>query len=104
MRDFIVLWCWLSPAIKAKCCNRPAVRDAVALLNLCDFENCGLASLRDSDPGDDLRFHAIGQGVGKLDKLANETVDGHGIRLERFAAIKRQTSSSVVTGQGKSSS
>jgi hypothetical protein len=41
-----------SLAIKAKGCNRPAVRDAVALLNFGDFENCGVASVWDSDPGD----------------------------------------------------
>ena len=53
------------------------MRDAVALLDFGDFENCGFASLRDAHPGDDLRFHSIGQGVGEFDELANETVNGH---------------------------
>jgi hypothetical protein len=50
--------------VKAKGRDAAAVRDAVALLDFGDFENCGLASVRDSDPSHDLRFHAIGQGVG----------------------------------------
>jgi hypothetical protein len=78
MSDFIVRGVGLSLGIKAKCCDASAVRDAVALLDLCDFEDCGVASVWDSDPGDDLRVNAIGQGVGELDELADEMVDGHG--------------------------
>ena len=85
MRDFIVRGVGLSLGIKAKCRDAAAVGDAVALLNLCDFENCGVASLRDSHPGDDLRVHTIGQGVGEFDELANETVDGHRFELVRIA-------------------
>jgi len=69
---------WLSLAIKAKCCNRPAVCDAVALLDFGDFQDCGVAGVWDSDPGDDLRVQTVGQVVGKLDELADEMVDGHG--------------------------
>jgi hypothetical protein len=84
MRDFIVRGVELSLLVKAKCCYWTAVRDAVALLDLRDFENCGVASVWDSDPGDDLRVNAIGQGVGKLDKLADEMVDGHRFELVRI--------------------
>ena len=56
MRDFIIRCCFGSSlAIKAKGRDASAVRDAVALLYLRDFENCGVAGVWDSDPGDDLR-------------------------------------------------
>ena len=45
--------------IKAKCRNRPAVRDAVALLYLSDFQDCGVASLRDAHPGDHIGLIAV---------------------------------------------
>ena len=53
--DFIVRGVGLSPAIKAKCRNRPAVRDAVALLDFGNFQDRRVASVWDAHPGDDLR-------------------------------------------------
>ena len=85
MRDFIVRGVGLSLGIKAKGSDWPAVRDAVALLDLGDFQDCGVASLRDAHPGDDLRFHSIGQGVGEFDKLADKAVDGHWLELVSIA-------------------
>jgi hypothetical protein len=35
------------------------MRDAVALLDFGDFQDCGLASVWDSDPGDDFGLIAV---------------------------------------------
>jgi hypothetical protein len=53
--------------VKAKGCDWPAVCDPVALLDFGDFQDCGVASLRDSEPGDHIGVNAMRQVVGKLD-------------------------------------
>lgn len=50
---------WLCPLIQANCCDGAAVRDAVALLHFGDFQDCGLAGIRDADPGDDIGLVAV---------------------------------------------
>ena len=68
---------FLCPLIQANCCDAAAVCDAVALLNFGDFKDCGLAGIRDADPGDDIGVEAVRELCRQLLQFKDEAMNGH---------------------------